>query len=757
MGWALPAIALIVGGFVNLWYGGTSVGATLLVVGYLLFVPFAVMRWIGDEATPVVRDVDDAPPYRTAVGVAVGALLLYIVTLAPTTAMWDTSEYIAVAKVLGIPHPPGNPLFVLIAHTFALLPIPVSYAERVNLLAATTSACSAGIWCLVAHRALRGWTMPAVQRTVAAALAALLGATTFTVWNQSVVNEKVYTVGMLGVAIVSWLALRWIDAPANSRRSDALLVLVAYMCALGYANHPAGFLPVPAFGALLLFRRPATLLRWRLLAAAAALFAVGITPFAFEPIRSAHQPAINEGNPTACIGAPKISCTLSDTTWMRLRANIEREQYGGHPVADRQAPFGAQVGMWWHYYEWQWWRDAFQENVGLQRALSLIFLALGTLGGMLHWRRDRTSFTYVAPLLFTVTPALIFYLNFKYGPGQLPELGNSVAREVRDRDYFFVWSFATWSLWAGLGLAAVWQWLAVRTKSWTLSAPVLLLACVPLIGNRTQASRSGQTFTREWARDLLMSVEPYAILITNGDNDSFPLWYAQEVEGYRRDVTVALVPYLGTDWYPRQMRRRLVDQYNGEGIAAYGTLAGAKPTTPPLSISDAQADAIPPYLELRAPQQFDHQNIHATVPAGLVTRDQLVVLQLITDAFPKRPIYFSIGGYAQSIGLGDYIVAQGLAQRLLESPAKTNPAYVAYPGGFIDVERTHALWRAYGGPAAIRREGGWVDDASVTIPSVYPITAQLLAYGMAARGDSTGAEKVLEEANQLSKALRLTR
>lgn len=166
-GWALLAAALLIGGYTNLWQGGTSVGATLLVVGYLLFVPLAIMRWIGDESAPSVREVDDTPPYGTAAAVALAALALYVVTLAPTTAMWDTSEYIAVAKVLGIPHPPGNPLFVLIAHTFALLPIPVSYAERVNLLAATTSACSAGIWCLVAHRALRGWAMPKLQRNVA--------------------------------------------------------------------------------------------------------------------------------------------------------------------------------------------------------------------------------------------------------------------------------------------------------------------------------------------------------------------------------------------------------------------------------------------------------------------------------------------------------------------------------------------------------------------------------------------------------------
>ena len=109
---------------------------------------------------------------------------------------------------------------------------------------------------------------------------------------------------------------------------------------------------------------------------------------------------------------------------------------------------------------------------------------------------------------------------------------------------------------------------------------------------------------------------------------------------------------------------------------------------------NAQIDAIPAYLELREPRRFDHGNIHATVPAGILTRDQLMVLQLITDASPKRPIYFSIGGYAQALGLGDYIVVQGLAQRLLDAPAQTNPAYVREPLGHIDVDRTRELWNA---------------------------------------------------------------
>ena len=84
--------------------------------------------------------------------VSLGALILYILTLAPTTQFWDTSEYIAAAYTLGVPHPPGNPLFVLMAHVWGLLPLVSGYAQRINLFAAATSAVSAGCWFLVAER-----------------------------------------------------------------------------------------------------------------------------------------------------------------------------------------------------------------------------------------------------------------------------------------------------------------------------------------------------------------------------------------------------------------------------------------------------------------------------------------------------------------------------------------------------------------------------------------------------------------------------
>src|SRR5690348_18001320 len=108
-------------------------------------------------ATSTISELDYRPSYRAALMVSLATLALYLLTLAPSTAMWDTSEYIAAAYTLGLPHPPGNPFFVLIGRFFSILPIASSVAVRVNILAAVASAVSAGMWFLITERVLVGW------------------------------------------------------------------------------------------------------------------------------------------------------------------------------------------------------------------------------------------------------------------------------------------------------------------------------------------------------------------------------------------------------------------------------------------------------------------------------------------------------------------------------------------------------------------------------------------------------------------------
>jgi hypothetical protein len=716
------------------------------------------------------------PSYIPAAIAAALVFLLYLLTLAPSVAMWDTGEYMAATKVLGLPHPPGNPFFMLLGHAFATLPLPVSYGAKINIMAALASALSSGFWFLITERIVSRWILERRQRLVVAGLATLIGATAFTVWNQSVVNEKVYTVSLLFFTIVSWLMIEWMENP-DSPTADRLLILVAFLLGLGYSNHPAGFLPLPAAGLAILAVRWRTLLRWKLVLTALAALLLGLTPFIYEPVRAAYFPGINEGAPTACETKLEASCTFTKLTKDRLMSNINREQYG--KKLERGADYPAQVGMWWLYFKWQWLRDSHGTMQGTQFVMAFVFLMLGMLGGYVHWQRDRRTFWYFGPLMFTMTLALIYYLNFKYGWSQDPG-AQDVAREVRDRDYFYIWSFSAWGVWAAIGLGFIWEQLAhlvageetveERQKgkkhtvvaSWPSrrgfirAAPILLIAIVPLFANWKYASRAGHYFTEQWARDYLNSLEPYAIVITNGDNDTFPLWYAQEVEGVRRDVTVAVTTYLDTDWFVRQMIRRPVETYDAaKGPSIYRNQVWKKPAGSPLKMTFAEADAIPEYIQLNQPQVFRQGNITLNIQPGYLVRDQLVLLRLIKDASPERPIYVSTGG-GQGLGMEPYLISQGFVQKLVDHPLTDTPATPRISGLFVDLKRTRALWDSvYRAPDGLIKEGDWIDRASIGIPYTYAFTGAVLAEGLSRKGDAAAANTVMAKVKRIVKAARI--
>ena len=734
------------------------------------------------SASAVVHtDLDYKPSYLAAGLAALAVFVLYLITLAPSTAMWDASEYIAAAYVLGIPHPPGNPFFVLIGNVFAHLPIPgVSVAVKLNMLAALSSAIAAGAWFLITERVLVSWLPQKWMRIAGASVATLIGATAFTVWNQSVVNEKVYTVSLAIFAIVAWLTVTWCDEP-EGRRGDRLLILIAFLLGLGYANHPAGMLPAPAVGLAILFRAPKTLLKWKLIIACVAAVILGLSPFATQPIRAAHFPAINEGEPTACAEKIAVSCTFSGVTWDRFMYNFDRGQYGKPKLTERQAPITAQAGMWWLYFKWQWLRDAHQENPGKQNALAIVFLGLGLIGGWVHWKKDQRSFLFFGPLIGTLTIGLIIYLNFKYGYSQDPELGDSVNREVRDRDYFYLWSFSAWSVWAGLGLIYLWETVAgfmgsetielgkqrfssPTQRAWRVSAPVLGLALIPMLGNWNQASRAGQRDTRDFAYDLLNSVEPYGILVTVGDNDTFPLWYAQEVEGIRKDVLIANTSLMNTDWYTRQMIRRPIYEYDAAaGPATYRNGTWVKPTTKPLNLTLAQADSVPLYQQIDSAVVFTTGTIRAIIDPrnltqGVLERADILTLMMVRDNWGKRPMYFSrtAGMYPTQLGLGEYTLTQGLARKLLPVPPTISRDTVKVEGeGAIDVNRSVELWnKVFMGQKSIIARGDWVDKPSAGIPALYVSVGIYLSDALRSGGRLAEAAQVSETAKKIAMASR---
>ncbi|HEX2716130.1 MAG TPA: hypothetical protein VHM67_00540, partial [Gemmatimonadaceae bacterium] len=413
-----------------------------------------------------------------------------------------------------------------------------------------------------------------------------------------------------------------------------------------------------------------------------------------------------------------------------------------------------------------------------QAALAIVFLGLGLYGGVVHWRSDRRSFWFFGALVFSVTFALVFYMNFKYGWSQAPELGYSVPREVRDRDYFYIWSYSTWGVWAALGLVALWA-AAARSFAgrdgggggngrvpWLAASPLLLVALVPLVANWRQASRAGDTATAGFARDLLNSVEPYGVLVTVGDNDTFPLWYAQEVEGVRRDVTIAVTSLLNTDWYARQtLIRRPVAAYDtARGPAVYRGREWPRPTAPALSMTVAQSDAIPLLVPFAEPVLFTAGSINAVLdpqrqPYGGLERADVFVLQMIKDgASTGRPVYISMtaGDYAERLGLGRHVLLQGLARKVVYAPADQARDVVVVPGqGAVDVGRSLALWSAYEAPAAIIRHGQWVDQPSVTVPYAYVRLGAVLGDALFTRGDSTSGRGVLATASRVANAVGL--
>jgi hypothetical protein len=377
-------------------------------------------------------------------------------------------------------------------------------------------------------------------------------------------------------------------------------------------------------------------------------------------------------------------------------------------------------------------------------------------------------------LFLTLSLGLVVYLNFKYGHAQGrvswpdPEM-----HEVRERDYFFLISFSVFAIWIGLGLVSVWQQLADHLKeklNWSrlAAAPLLALALVPAGLNWQWASRANDYTARDWAYNVLMSVEPYGVLFTNGDNDTFPLWYLQEVEGLRRDVTVMVTGYLNTAWYARQVRdltrpcapgqtadaqpARIVCQR--EFRPAQYALATGNIRTPKdsiLPLTDQQIDQIvsSAYV-LDQPVSLQAGALRSTVPAGTeILPADTFVAAIVQASIGERPIHFvTPAPTVEKLGWSGYTVRRGLTFRLHEHPAQAGflplppNQLAAVNGAFIDLATTEQLSRG-----VFQNRGRvldpslpWVDQATTNILSQYA----WLHYGLALAHSVRGREDLAQ-------------
>ena len=766
-------------------------------------------------APPAAARPGDGPPYLLALLAAAAVLAGYVVTLAPTVTFWDAGEFIASAHILGIPHPPGTPLYVLLAHSWDVLIPGLPTAVKLNLLSAICSAGCSGFFFLFAHEALRRGAAAMddagarLFRVGGAFAATLCSGYAFTVWQISNDAGKVYTIAMLLIGLSAWLAWLW-RRDRGGPRGAHLLLLIMYILGLALANHLIGLLAGPALFAFVfhvLRTEPAKApaerrVQWAqflvmvalwaalvglsqgragtaLLVLGLALYvaaavwafrvgtgmfgvaalvvaALGISTYAFLFIRAGLYPYVNEADAS---------------TLRNLWAVIGREQYpprspldnpmfysGPWPAQYPGGPFnpgrffvvptpqdpsyrvftlkivGLQILNWLQYFDWQW--SGFQRHITLlapaRLPWTLLFVALGIHGMREHRKWDRASWWFLLALFATTSIGLVVYLNFKPGFSLgLQSFPDREMHEVRERDYFYTISFLCWGLWAGLGVAAAFRAVRERLGSARAAAPVFLLAALPLALNFHAASRRHgpeATLARDFAYDMLQSVEPYGLLFTNGDNDTFPLWYLQEVEGVRQDVVNVNLSLVNTDWYIRQLRDNPARPYRPDSaaLALYGPGPAAIPSCTP-----AQLDTLQDWARRshRRPLPLDRgtpaclhmlpDDVIAGLQPQLLPRDvvlsmggishtyragtplyvkDILTLRLIQENLGKRPIYFALtaGGGAR-MGLERYMTQQGLAFKLWPDSVPSTAGIVSgLWGTALDVDRTRRLvWNVY--------------------------------------------------------------
>jgi hypothetical protein len=548
-------------------------------------------------------------PATAGAAAGIAMLAVYAATMAPGITFWDSAELVAAVESLGIPHPPGVPLYVMSARAFSdLLPV-LSRAAAVNLFSAL---CTAGAVAILAALLTR-W-MANAWIGIAGAVVAGAGSS---VWRNAT-EAEVYAPAMLVSLLVLWAADR-----AARERTDARarwLVLAAYLLGLSVPLHLGVLVVAPAAairvalgsdawvrwadalallgvtvlaaavgrgsalavsaGALLLAGavavggRPSA--RWVAACAGAAVLAC--TAVAFVPIRALHDPAINTG---------------FATTWEGVQALLARAQYDVPGLWPREAPLWLQFANWFEYADWQWalglGREV-QPTVG-RTLVTMLFAALGIAGARAHWRQDRRSALVLGTLFACASAGLIVYMNFRagasFGYGVLPD---DAPHEARDRDYFFVLGFFVWGAWAGAGAVS---WVMARRPGLVPAAAAL--AALPVALNWPAVARrdpAGATLPRAVAEALLWSAPPGAVVITGGDNDSFPLWYEQVVHGTRPDVRVVVAPLLGAQWYRAELARRdsllpldFVERWRGEERTLAAIDSAARRHDRPLALS----------------------------------------------------------------------------------------------------------------------------------------------------------------------------
>ena len=420
--------------------------------------------------------------------------------------------------------------------------------------------------------------------------------------------------------------------------------------------------------------------------------------------------------------------TIMPRMWSSAHASAYREIMGLKPgekptfIDNIAYMFKQQMGhMYWRYFMWNFagrasdiqdasWLsplaafDDVPQSVKSNRGRNNYFmlpLLLGIIGMIFSYYKDPKQFFVILALFFLTGLALILYLN-------------SPPTEPRERDYIYVGSYYAFAFYVGFGVLGIITFLQRFMRPIVAGTVAIILSLsAPLVmanQNWNDHDRSDRFFSVDSAKNFLASCAPNAILFTGGDNDTFPLWYAQEVEGFRTDVRVVVLSYFNTDWYIQQMTRPayeskpfpfslskedyrqgglndflLYDPNSGingainlktylkllkENIPQlrYETKAGASHIVPSkqmyLDVDTTKVlsmGIIPPQMKsLLAPR------MQWRMKKSYLEKKDLMVLDLIATNNWERPIYFNnTSRMGIGLELGDYLVQEGNAFRLL--------------------------------------------------------------------------------------------
>ncbi|MDO9552152.1 DUF2723 domain-containing protein [Rhodonellum sp.] len=385
--------------------------------------------------------------------------------------------------------------------------------------------------------------------------------------------------------------------------------------------------------------------------------------------------------------------------------------------------FSHQLGhMYWRYFMWNFsgresdfsdapwlgiadaFSDKFPDYIKENKAHNnylMLPLILGIIGLFFQAKYDPRSF-YVTLMLFLMMGViLVLYLN-------------SPPVEPRERDYIYVGSFYAFAIWVGLGVMALAHLIGKLNKNLAVAGVIATLVSFPVPvlmaqQNWNDHNRQGRYFSVDSARNFLASCAPNAILFTGGDNDTFPLWYVQEVEGFRTDVRVIVLSYFDTDWYVGQMTRKVneseaipfsleyknykkgtndvlyvMEREGLEAISAKEYLKLIKNESDLLKLSSSNRTSINMVPARNLILDVDTQKVFndGLIPEGMedlmvnqinmrvkgsyMTKGSLMLVDLITTNNWERPIYFNNTSLATiGLDLEDYVVMEGLTYRLL--------------------------------------------------------------------------------------------